>query len=322
MNIIQDMAQKFSIGVDIGGTNVAYGIVDEQGNIWYEKWWATASFHSVRALAERIKADVQNHSGYSLEDCRGIGIGAPSANAKTGSIHHSANLPWNGVVEVVSEFKAVFNIPVSLANDANATALGEGKFGGASGLENYVVITIGTGIGSGIICNGKIIEGFDGNGGEFGHTIVTAGGRPCGCGRNGCLETYTSASGIRTTAQELAALQEYTSPLSVYIRSGNPFDSKLVFDYLLDGDLLAREVFRKTGDCLGMAIANLVTLLGLERIFLFGGPVKAGDALLDPIRKAFKKNVIMYYREHVRIEATQLPERNSAILGAASLVKS
>ncbi|MBX9450249.1 MAG: ROK family protein [Taibaiella sp.] len=317
------MAQKFSIGVDIGGTNVAYGIVDEQGNIGYEKWWATASLPSVRALAERIKKRcAKTIPGIRLKIAGVSGSVLLPLMPRPGASTIRPIFPGMEWSKSCLNLRLFFNIPVSLANDANATAFGEGKFGGASGLENYAVITIGTGIGSGIICNGKIIEGFDGNGGEFGHTVVAAGGRLCGCGRKGCLETYTSASGIRTTAMELAALQEYNSPLSVYIRSGNPFDSKLVFDYLLDGDLLAREVFRQTGECLGMAIANLVTLLGLERIFLFGGPVKAGEALLEPIRQAFKKNVIMYYRQNVRIEATQLPERNSAILGAASLVKS
>lgn len=313
------MEKKFSVGIDIGGTNTAYGIVTDSGQIIHEKWWKTQTFPAVEDLAKTIFEDIKTFPDIALEEIGGIGIGAPSANSETGCIHHAANLHWKGLVPIQKVFEAQFGLPCTIANDANAAAMGEKIYGGAKGLENFAVVTIGTGLGSGIICNGKLITGFDGNGGEFGHIIAEINGRPCGCGRNGCLETYTSASGIKYTAQILADSGNYKTALSVLIHSQKEWNSQTVFEYVLAGDEMAKAVFEQTGKYLGAALANLVTLLGLESIFLFGGPVKAGDILLQPIQNTFDEQVIFYYKNKVKIKITSLNERDAAILGAAAM---
>lgn len=315
------MAEIFSIGVDIGGTNTAYGIVADSGKIIHEKWWQTQSFPTVEDLAKAIFEDIKTLSDIDFEAIRGIGIGAPSANSETGCIHHSANLNWKGIVPIQQVFETLFGLPCTIANDANTAAMGEKIYGDAKDLENFVVITIGTGLGAGIMCNGKLISGFDGNGGEFGHIVVEYNGRPCGCGRNGCLETYTSASGIKKTAQILADSGKYKTGLNECIQSQKDWNSQTVFEYVLAGDEMAKAVFEHTGNYLGAALANLVTLLGLEKIFLFGGPVKAGEILLQPIQKTFDEQVIFYYKGKVKIKITALNERDAAILGAAAMVQ-
>lgn len=313
--------KKFFIGVDIGGTHCSFGIVSPNGEIFYQQTWSTQDFDTPTHLAQKIIDEIHSINTYSLVNCQGVGIGAPSANTHTGCIHHAANLPWKGVVDIQNQFETAFNLPVALANDANATACGEAIFGGAKNLNNFAVVTIGTGLGAGIIVNGKIIEGFDGNGGELGHMLLYPDGRKCGCGRNGCLETYTSASGMVYTAKELAS--EYATPsnLAKWILNGNNISGKTIFNFLQEQDILAAEVFKRTGYRLGIGIANMVTLLGLEQIFLFGGPVAAGDCLLNPIKESFNKHVIFFYQGKTIIQPSLLPNRDASILGAASLVQ-
>lgn len=315
------MKQKFSLGIDIGGTNIDWGIVSDSGEIVFQKRYPSLSFDTVETLAKQVLEDIQNHSGYSLAQLDGIGIGAPSANTQTGCIHHSANLHWKGIVPITSVFEQIIHLPCHIANDANATAFGEKIYGAAKGMNNFAVITLGTGVGSGIVCNGQMIEGFDGNGGEFGHIIVDFQGRECGCGRKGCLETYTSATGIKNTAILLAESGEFDTSLSQLILAQSTFDSKTVYEYVLQNDSLAVAVFQQTGLYLGRAIANLVTLLGLEAVFLFGGPVNAGDFLIKPTQESFNEDVIFYYKNLVKILPSKIKAQNAAILGAASLSK-
>lgn len=311
--------KKFSIGVDIGGTNSSFGLISPSGEILLEKAKPTRLFETPEKLAEYILQEIIN-SGFLLADCEGIGIGAPSANAQTGYIHGSANLPWKGDVPLRQAFETLLKIPVVVDNDANAAACGEAIYGAAKGLKDFAVVTIGTGLGAGIVHKGRLINGFDGNGGELGHTILIPEGRQCGCGRKGCLETYTSASGIKHTAVELAANWQEQTDLVRRVQSGADFSSKTIFEFLQKGDSLAEEVFQRTGYWLGLGIANLVTLLGLERIFLFGGPVSAGAALLNPIVETFQNQVIFFYREKTKIEITELSGRKASLLGAASLI--
>lgn len=311
--------RKFSIGVDIGGTNTSFGLVTPEGEILFQKGWPTHQFDSPLTLAKSIFQEIKSEN-FSFKNCVGIGIGAPSANARTGYIHSAANLHWKGDVDIRRQFESFFKLPVAIANDANATACGEAIYGAAKGIKDFAVVTIGTGLGSGIFHKGHLIDGFDGNGGELGHTILIPDGRQCGCGRRGCLETYTSASGIKHTGALLAEDWAGKSDLAEWIHSGKDFSSKTIFDFLKNNDALAQEVFKKTGYWLGIGIANMVTMIGLERIFLFGGPVAAGAALLDPVVYAFREQVIFYYRDKTKIEITGLVDRTASLLGAASLI--
>lgn len=314
------MPEKISIGIDIGGTNVGFGVVDFKGNILSKYLLQTQDYNTIHDLSLAIHDTISKDYTLDTSKLRGVGIGCPVANAKTGCLHHSSNLPWKGIVPIQAAFETIFKSKVRITNDANATARGEGLFGAAKGIDNYAVITLGTGVGSGIICDGLMVEGFDGNGGEFGHIISEVEGRPCGCGRKGCLETYTSAKGIKTSAILLAKSNAFPSELSDFINQNNDIESKTVFDYAIKGDTLAIEVFRKTGAILGVAIANLVTLLGLEKIILFGGPIAAGDLLIHPIIQSFNENVIHFYQNKIKIVVSALSEKDAAILGAASLI--
>ena len=250
----------------------------------------------------------------------GIGIAAPAGNFYTGCIENATNLNFKGVIDLAAMFRSHLDVPIVVSNDANAAAYGELIYGGAKGMKHFVMFTLGTGVGSGIVVDGKLVHGKTGGAGELGHAILIPEGRPCGCGRKGCLETYTSATGIRRTALEMMeAIPDYDGAL----RKVDPKEltSKMVGDAAKYGDPLAIKVFEKTGYWLGIALANAVAFSGPEAIFLMGGPVKAGEVLLKPTRESFKKHLCFVYDGSVDIHVSELPDNDAAILGAAALTK-
>jgi len=311
----------FSIGIDIGGTNTDLGLVRDDGRVMAKKNLPTNKYHDasvyVSDICKQIK-DLMAENGVAAID--GIGIAAPAGNYYTGCIENATNLKFKGIVNLPKLFHAHIDAPVVVSNDANAAAYGELVYGGAKGMKNFITFTLGTGVGSGIVVDGKLVHGKTGGAGELGHAILIPEGRPCGCGRKGCLETYTSATGIRRTALELLKdTPDYEGPLAKL----NPDDltSKMVGDAAKEGDPLALKVFEMTGYWLGIALANAVAFSGPEAIFLMGGPVKAGELLMRPVHASFKKHLCFVYDGSVEVRVSELPDNEAAILGAAALTK-
>jgi glucokinase len=295
------------LGIDIGGTNTVYGMVDINGRVLHKGVVSTKEMltpeNLVNVLYNQVSDLLQQHN----IRLRGIGIGAPNGNYLTGSIEFAPNLKWNSIVPLAKMFTAKFQVEAKLTNDANAAAMGEMKFGGAKGMKNFLFITLGTGVGSGVVVDGQMVYGHDGFAGELGHVIVEPGGRVCGCGRKGCLEAYCSASGILKTYHELS--NEYSVT-----------DSKQVAQLANAGSTNAITTFEMTAGRLGLFLANSVAYTSPEAIFIYGGPSKAGDLLFKPLRKIFEENLLMIYRGKIKILQSELPENDAAILGAASLI--
>ena len=311
----------YSIGIDIGGTNTDIGLVRDDGFVVAKKNLPTRNYYDanlyVSDICLKIKELMQEQN---IKDIDGVGIAAPMSNYYTGCIDNATNLNFRGITNLNALFHQHMDVPVTVSNDANAAAYGELVYGGARGMKNFITFTLGTGVGSGIVVDGKLVHGKTGNAGELGHVILIPDGRPCGCGRRGCLETYTSATGIRSTALELLAKRpQYDGVLSKIKRE--ELTSKHVGDVAKEGDPLALEVFEMTGKWLGLAMANAVAFSGPEAIFLMGGPVKAGEVLLEPLRESFKKNLCFVYDGSVDIRVSELPDNDAAILGAAALTK-
>lgn len=311
----------YSIGIDIGGTNTDTGLVRDDGRCMAKKNLPTNKYYDasvyVSDICDKIK-DLMGENEVTAID--GIGIAAPAGNFYTGCIENATNLNFKGVIDLAAMFHDHLDVPVVVSNDANAAAYGELVYGGAKGMKHFVMFTLGTGVGSGIVVDGKLVHGKTGGAGELGHAILIPEGRPCGCGRKGCLETYTSATGIRRTALEMMeANPDYDGAL----RKVDPKEltSKMVGDAARNGDPLALKVFEKTGYWLGIALANAVAFSGPEAIFLMGGPVKAGEVLLKPTRESFKKHLCFVYDGSVDIRVSELPDNDAAILGAAALTK-
>ena len=311
----------YSIGIDIGGTNTDIGLVRDDGRCLAKKNLPTNKYYDasvyVSDICDKIK-DLMGENEVTAID--GIGIAAPAGNFYTGCIENATNLNFKGVIDLAAMFHDHLDVPVVVSNDANAAAYGELVYGGAKGMKHFVMFTLGTGVGSGIVVDGKLVHGKTGGAGELGHAILIPEGRPCGCGRKGCLETYTSATGIRRTALEMMeANPDYDGAL----RKVDPKEltSKMVGDAAKYGDPLAIKVFEKTGYWLGIALANAVAFSGPEAIFLMGGPVKAGEVLLKPTRESFKKHLCFVYDGSVDIHVSELPDNDAAILGAAALTK-
>ncbi|MDD4746137.1 MAG: ROK family protein [Salinivirgaceae bacterium] len=315
--------KKVVVGIDVGGTNTEVGIVLMSGEIVAR---ATMSTQKYGADFNAYISDLQSliESLVSMDDdlqLMGIGIGAPNGNSREGTIEQAPNLQWIGVTPFCRILKTRFpNIPINLTNDANAAAMGEVMFGAARGYSDFVSITLGTGLGSGIISGGKLIDGHDGFAGEIGHTIVYPGGRECGCGRFGCIETYLSASGIVRTAFELMVKYKASTILSNF--SFSTMTSKDVFDAAIQGDWLAREVFAKSGEILGLKLADIVATLSPRAFFVVGGVARAGDLLLKPTRESMERNLLSIYKNKVKVLPSGLPGMDVAILGAAALVMS
>ena len=308
------------IGLDLGGTNSVFGIVDRAGKVLVTTSIKTQDFQDVETYVdESVKALMQivNQVG-DIQCIRAMGIGAPSANYYKGTIEHAANLVWaKGVVPLADMFADRLGIPVAITNDANAAAMGEMKYGVAVGMKNFVELTLGTGVGSGIVANGQLLYGCDGFAGELGHMVVNPQGRPCGCGRKGCLETYCSATGVVRTAKELMEKAAPTTALN-HIASDllTSFD---IYEAAMAGDKFAQFVFKVTGETIGRACANFTTFLSPEAYVFFGGLAHAGDLLFKPMIEAYDQNVLSLYKGKTKFLLSGLNGAEAAILGASAL---
>jgi glucokinase len=318
--------KKVAIGVDIGGTNTAIGVVDAEGNVLVKDNIVTPSHGDINKyiteLADAIKELRNSVTLMNPEvEVLGIGVGAPNGNYYNGTIEYAPNLSFKGIVpfaqllsEKFPEYKAI-----ALTNDANAAALGEMIYGGAKGMKHFVIYTLGTGVGSGIVVDGNLLYGHDGFAGECGHTTLIPGGRLCGCGGRGHVETYCSATGMKRTAFELLARDNATQSV-LADKSFNELSSKMIFDAAEKGDAVALEVFEQTGKWLGQAMADTVAHTSPEAIFLFGGPTAAGEYLFKPARESMEKHLLPVYKNKVKILPSQLKFGDAAIIGASALV--
>jgi glucokinase len=313
--------KKVAIGVDIGGTNTRLGLVDQDGNVLGHKSVLTETHPDYTIYMNTLIEAIDELAGNHVTDIQplGIGVGAPNGNYYNGTIEFAPNLRFKGVVPVVDSLKKAFDYRhIILTNDANAAAMGEMIYGGAKGMKNFLMITLGTGVGSGIVVNGEMVYGHDGFAGEIGHTIVDPQGRECGCGRRGCLETYASAPGIKRTVFELLSTMTETSELRDF--SFNDLSAKRIDEAARKGDLIALEAFEITGDILGLKLADAVAHISPEAIFLFGGLAQAGDLLFEPVKRYMEEHMLDIYRNKVQLLPSKLPPGNAAILGAAALV--
>lgn len=313
-------AKSLVIGLDLGGTNSVFGVVDSKGEIIATTSIKTQAYPSVdQYIMESVKAikQIAEQVG-GMEKIRAMGIGAPCGNYYKGTIEHAANLVWaKGIVPLANMFVNELGIPVVVTNDAKAAAMGEMKYGVAVGMTNFVELTLGTGVGSGIVANGQLIYGFDGFAGELGHMIVEPNGRPCGCGRKGCLETYCSATGVvRTT---IAMLEESPEATSLRDIATDKLTSYEVYKAAMAGDAMAQEVFKQTGRRIGIACANIATFLSPEAFIFFGGLAQAGELLLRPIEEAYNENVLSLYKGKARFLMSGLDGAKAAILGASAI---
>lgn len=313
------MDKPYVIGVDLGGTNTVFGIVDARGNVVVNASIKTATHNEIELYLEDLVVGlnmlIEQVGG--KDKIRGIGVGAPNGNYFNGSIEFAPNLPWKGKIPFAQMLQERIGIPVALTNDANAAAIGEMTYGAARGMKDFIVITLGTGVGSGIVVGGQLVYGHDGFAGELGHMIVRRNGRMCGCGRQGCLETYTSATGVARTAREYLSIRSDESLLrSVDVES---ITSKDVYDAAMQGDALALEIFEATGAILGESFADFITFSSPEAIILFGGLTKSGDLLMNPIKHHMEKNLLPIYKGKTKLLFSQLKESDAAVLGASAL---
>ena len=320
------MTKKVAIGVDVGGTNTAIGVVDQSGNVMVKNNIPTPSHGDIDKyisdLASAIKELIKSVKLLNEEvNILGIGIGAPNGNYYTGSIEYAPNLSFKGVVHFVKLIRNHFHYmeAVALTNDANAAAIGEMIYGGAKGMKNFVMFTLGTGVGSGIVVNGDLVYGHDGFAGECGHTTLVPGGRLCGCSALGHLEAYCSAPGMKRTAFELMVQYNATDSL-LADKSFNELDSKMIFDAAEKGDKIALEVFEKTGAWLGQGLADTVHHLSPEAVFLFGGPTAAGDYIFKPTKENMEKHLLPIFKNKIKILPSKLKPGDAAIVGASALV--
>ena len=311
--------KEVALGIDIGGTNTVFGFIDKEGISIAEGILPTQKHASVEDYIDELFQMVEakrNTLSYQI-DIRGIGIGAPNASYYTGTIEAAANLRWKGSIPLAKLVQKRLDIPVYITNDANAAAMGEKVFGGAKDMNHFLVITLGTGLGSGVFVNGDILHGHDGFAGEVGHMIVRKSGRECGCGRKGCLETYVSATGVKRSVYKLLARHIGDSELRDV--PFNKLTAKMVAEAANRGDEVAKETFIYTATILGEVLANVVAVTSPEAIFLFGGLTKAGDILFNPVRETLEKNLLSVYKNKIRVLPSGL-RNNAAVLGAAALV--
>lgn len=312
--------KPYVIGVDMGGTNTVIGVVDARGKIITSTCIKTQEYAAefgdyIEALSKAIRQMLGNIGGPQM--IAGIGIGAPNANYYSGNIENAANLPWKGVCPLAEMLYDNLGIPVAVTNDANAAAIGEMTYGAARGMRDFIMITLGTGVGSGVVVNGELVYGHDGFAGELGHVKVRHGGRSCGCGQKGCLEAYCSATGVARTAREFLETRSDESLL----RKLDPakITSKDVYDAAIQGDALSKEIFEFTGQLMGEAFADFVCFTAPEAFILFGGLAQAGDLLTDPIQRAMEENLLKIWKGKIKIIPSSLELSEAAVLGAAAL---
>ena len=314
-----NMEKPYVVGMDIGGTNTVFGVVDSRGNVLASDSIKTQEHEEideyVDAVCKKLIPLLQQFGG--AEKFKGMGVGAPNGNYYKGTIEFAPNLPWKGVIPLAAMFEDKLGIPTALTNDANAAAIGEMTYGAARGLRDFIMITLGTGVGSGIVVNGQLVYGHDGFAGELGHVVVERDGRLCGCGRKGCLETYCSATGVARTAREFLVARSEPSLLREI--PAEEIVSKDVYDAAIKGDKLALEIFEYTGTILGRALADFIAFSSPEAIILFGGLAKSGDLIMKPIQKAMDENVLKIYAGKTKLLLSQLKDADAAVLGASAL---
>lgn len=316
---LTDLSKDLAIGIDVGGTNTKFGIVNHRGEILEKGEIKTDNFPTIEGFIDGLYSAINPMiEKYGKAHVKGIGMGAPNGNYYSGTIEYAPNLQWKGIIPLAKMMSEKFGLQCSLTNDANAAAMGEMIYGAARGMKDFIMITLGTGVGSGIVANGQMIYGHDGFAGELGHTIIRPGGRlHPGTGHKGSLEAYCSATGIAVTAKKLRA-ENPSSILNEVPEEG--LDSKAVFDAAVKGDEVAKEVFRYTGQILGEALANFIMFSSPEAIILFGGVIKSGDFILYPTKEHMEKNLLPIFQNKVRIVFSELKEADAAILGASALV--
>ena len=318
----ENLIKPYVIGLDLGGTNSVFGIVDSRGDIKATTAIKTQGYETVdeyvEASVEALKIIIDRVGG--IEKIKAMGIGAPNGNYYTGTIEFAPNLSWghNGIVPLAKMFSDKLGIPVALTNDANAAAIGEMTYGVARGMKNFIVITLGTGVGSGIVINGQLVYGSDGFAGELGHVIMNrVNGRPCGCGRKGCLEAYCSATGVARTAREL--IETTDEPSLLRDMPAADITSLDVSIAASKGDALAKRIYEFTGNMLGEACADFAAFSSPEAFIFFGGLTKAGALLMDPIKRAYEENVLNIFKGKAKFLVSGLDGSSAAVLGASAV---
>lgn len=309
-----------AIGIDIGGTNTVYGIVDKDGNVLAEGSIRTDTHEDVKDYVKELSIELRKlipKTGSELR-IKGIGIGAPNGNYFKGTVEFAPNLRWKGVIHFAELFKEHFDYPVILTNDANAAAIGEMIYGAAKGMKDFILVTLGTGLGSGFVSNGEMIYGHDGFAGELGHTIAVPDGRDCKCGRKGCLEQYASASGIVRTVKEM--LEKSNKPSLLRNEDKHNITSKLIHDAAMQGDELALDAFDYTARILGRSLADAVAITSPEAIILFGGLALAGEYIFKPTKKYMEEYMLNIFKDKVKLIPSVLEGKNAAVLGASALI--
>lgn len=314
------MAKPYVIGIDMGGTNTAFGIVDARGNVIASDSIKTGKHSKIEDYIDELYTEVTRviEANDAKDKINGIGIGAPNANYYTGIIENGVNLPWPTPIPLADMITEKFGIPCLITNDANAAALGEMTYGAARGMKDFIMITLGTGVGSGIVVGGQMVYGHDGFAGELGHVCMKRNnGRLCGCGRTGCLEAYCSATGVARTAREFLEIRTDESKLrDIDI---DAITSKDVYDAAAAGDKLAIDIFNYTGEILGEALADFATFSSPEAFILFGGLTKSGDFLMNPVKESFDKHIMGIFKGKIKILVSEMKESDAAILGASAL---
>ena len=313
------MSKPYVVGIDIGGTNTVFGIVDARGTIIASGSIKTGKHSKIEDYVDELHENLFQllEKNNAVGKIAGIGVGAPNGNYFNGTIEFAPNLPWRGVLPLADMLTERFGIPVALTNDANAAAIGEMTYGAARGLKDFIMITLGTGVGSGIVVNGQLVYGHDGFAGELGHVIVKpVNGRACGCGRTGCLETYASATGVARTAREFLEIRKDNSLLrQIPVQD---ITSKDVYDAAIAGDQIAKDIFEYTGNILGEAFANFTAFSSPKAIILFGGLAKSGDLIMKPIKESMERNMLNIYKNKETQLFSELKESDADVLGASA----
>ena len=318
--MVTNMEKPYVVGMDIGGTNTVFGIVDQRGNVLATDSVKTQSYAKIEEYVEAVSSKLLPliESVGGVEKIKGMGVGAPNGNYYNGTIEFAPNLPWKGVIPLAALFEEAIGVPTALTNDANAAAIGEMTYGAARGMKDFIMITLGTGVGSGIVINGQLVYGHDGFAGELGHVVVRReNGRACGCGRKGCLETYCSATGVARTAREFLVARPEPSLLREI--PAEEIVSKDVYDAAVKGDKLALDIFEFTGRILGEALSDFIAFSSPEAIVLFGGLAKSGDYIMKPIKKALDENILKIYEGKTKLLVSELKDADAAVLGASAL---
>lgn len=312
--------EHLAVGIDIGATYTKFGIMNKDGTLLASQRMGTGNFASFETYLDKLTSEIKAMmiSCGNKGEILGLGIGAPNGNFYTGNIEYASNLPWKGIVPIISELEKRIELPIVMTNDANAAALGEMLYGGAGNMRDFIVITIGTGLGGGIVTDGNLVHGRHGMAGELGHSTVRPGGRECGCGKHGCLETYVSASGIIRTAMELMAVLKDDSILRAI--SYSEMTSELITEAAKKGDPVAAAVFDLTGKIFGIKLADTVAHTDPEAIFIFGGLAAAGDFLIEPAKKYMEKNLQPVFKNKIDILPSKLSGTLGAIAGACALI--